>query len=148
MLVGQRDHRKRRGWWLAARVPAPFRPISCSGGPGTFTSAVVFGRQVVLRCPTPPFPFPKRVTPEGAPDFRSYQRVDREVTEAIRTTGELQHNDAHAALYAPLDSAEVRVMAARNARIAADDEFADFLCELQEEVVGEAERLLQTRVAE
>jgi hypothetical protein len=37
-------------------------------------------------------------------------------------------------------------MAARNARIA--DEFADFLCELQEEVVGEAERLLQTRVAE
>ena len=48
-------------------------------------SGLRLGRSVALRCPTPPFP--KRVTPEGAPDFRSYQRSYREVPEAIRTTG-------------------------------------------------------------
>jgi hypothetical protein len=94
------------------------------------------------------FPFPQTGYPRGGTGLQKLPASRSRSYRSHTYDGELQHNDAHAALYAPLDSAEVRVMAARNARIAADDEFADFLCELQEEVVGEAERLLQTRVAE
>ena len=38
--------------------------------------------------------------------------------------------------------------AARSARLAQDDELADFLCKVQEEIVEEAGRLLEERVAE
>ena len=38
--------------------------------------------------------------------------------------------------------------AARSARLAQDDELADFLCKVQEEIVGEAGRLLEERVTE
>ena len=62
--------------------------------------------------------------------------------------GELQRNDARTALYALLAGAEDCGTAARSARLAADDELADFLCRVQEEIVGEAERLLDERVAE
>jgi hypothetical protein len=61
--------------------------------------------------------------------------------------GELRRNDAHAALYALLAGAEGCGTAARSTRIAADDKLVDFLCRVQEEIVGEAERLLGERVA-
>jgi hypothetical protein len=38
--------------------------------------------------------------------------------------------------------------AARSARLAQDDELADFLCGAHEEIVGEAKRLLVQRTAE
>jgi hypothetical protein len=62
--------------------------------------------------------------------------------------GELRRNDAYAALYALLAGSEGCGTAARSARLAADGELADFLCRVQEEIVGEAERLLGERVAE
>ena len=52
------------------------------------------------------------------------------------------------ALHALLAGAEGCGPAARSARLAQDDELADFLCGVQGEVVGEAERLLAERVAE
>ena len=52
------------------------------------------------------------------------------------------------ALYALLAGAEGRGPAARSARLAQDDELADFLCRVQGKIVGEAERLLDRRVAE
>ena len=58
------------------------------------------------------------------------------------------HHDATAALHALLDGAEGCGPAARSARLANDDELADFLCGAQEEIVGEARRLLAQRVAE
>jgi len=57
-------------------------------------------------------------------------------------------NDAQRALYALLAGAEGCGPAARSARLAQDDELADFLCRVQEEIVGEAKRLLVRRVAE
>jgi hypothetical protein len=63
----------------------------------------------------------------------------------------MQHdagNEPQRVLYALLAGAEGCGPAARSARLAQDDELADFLCGVQEEIVGEAERLLQRRVAE
>ena len=63
----------------------------------------------------------------------------------------MQHNarnESQRALYALLSGAEGCGPAARSARLAQDDELAEFLCRVQEEIVGEAERLLQRRVAE
>jgi hypothetical protein len=57
-------------------------------------------------------------------------------------------NDAHRALYALLAGAEGCGPAARSARLAQDDELADFLCGVQEEIVDEARSLLARRVAE
>jgi hypothetical protein len=57
-------------------------------------------------------------------------------------------NDAQRALYALLTGAEGCGPAARSARQAQDDELADFLCRVQDEIVGEAKRLLVRRVAE
>ena len=62
-------------------------------------------------------------------------------------THETNH-DATRALHALLDGAEGCGPAARSARLAQDDELADFLCEAQDEIVGEARRLLAQRVAE
>ena len=56
--------------------------------------------------------------------------------------------DAQKALYALLGGAEGCGSAARSARLAQDNELADFLCRVEEEVVEEAKRLLAQRVAE
>lgn len=58
------------------------------------------------------------------------------------------HNNAQKALYTLMDGAEGCGPAARAARLAQDDELADFLCSVQEEIVEEAKRLLSQRVAE
>ena len=58
------------------------------------------------------------------------------------------NNDATRALHALLDGAEGCGPAARAARLAHDDELADFLCGVQDEIVGEARRLLAQRAAE
>ena len=58
------------------------------------------------------------------------------------------HHDATATLHTLLDGAEGCGPAARSARLAHDDELADFLCEVQDELVGEARRLLAQRAAE
>ncbi len=63
----------------------------------------------------------------------------------------MQHdarNDAQRALYALLAGAEGCGAAARSARLAQDDELADFLCGVHEEIVGEAKRLLAQRTVE
>lgn len=57
------------------------------------------------------------------------------------------YDEPRAALYALLAGAEGCGPAARSARLAQDDELADFLCRVQEEIVEEAERLLAGRVA-
>jgi hypothetical protein len=57
-------------------------------------------------------------------------------------------NDAQQALYALLAGAEGCGPAERNARLAQDNELADFLSRVHEEVVEEAKRLLAQRVAE
>jgi hypothetical protein len=60
----------------------------------------------------------------------------------------LRNDDPQVALYALLAGAEGCGPAARVARRAQDDELADFLCNVQDEVVEEAGRLLAQRVAE
>ena len=57
-------------------------------------------------------------------------------------------HDAQAALYALLAGAEGCGPGARSARLAQDDELADFLCKAQGEIAHEAKRLLAPRVAE
>jgi hypothetical protein len=66
----------------------------------------------------------------------------------IETMNQDVRNEPQRALYALLAGAEGCGPAARSARLAQDDELADFLCGVQDEIVGEAERLLQRRVAE
>jgi hypothetical protein len=58
------------------------------------------------------------------------------------------HDESQRALYTLLAGAEGCGPAARSARLVQDDELADFLCRVQDEVVGEAERLLAQRVTE
>ena len=63
----------------------------------------------------------------------------------------MTHGATHAArtaLYDLLAGAEGCGPAARSARLAHDDELADFLCRAQDEIVGEARRLLAQRAAE
>src|SRR5215213_10972868 len=106
-------------------------------GLGTFTSAAICGRNLVFRCPIPPFP--KRVLPRtGAPDFGNDERFDREAIETVMYDGEHGRNEAHAAPYALLAGAEGCGTGARSARLAADDKLADFLCRTREELVEEA----------
>ena len=68
-----------------------------------------------------------------------------EVTEAMAHQA---RNDAQKALYALLAGAQGCGPAARSARLAQDNELADFLCRVHEEVLEEAKRLLAQRVAE
>jgi hypothetical protein len=56
--------------------------------------------------------------------------------------------EAHKALYALLEGTQGCGSAARSARLAQDNELADFLFRVQEEVLEEAKRLLAQRVAE
>jgi hypothetical protein len=57
-------------------------------------------------------------------------------------------HDTHEALYSLIAGAEGYVSAARSARLTQDNELADFLLRVQEEVLEEAKRLLAQRVAE
>jgi hypothetical protein len=82
------------------------------------------------------------------PPFAERKRPDREVIENMPHDGHNPHNDALRALYALLAGAEGCGPAARSARLARDDELADFLCGAHEGIVGEARRLLAQRVAE
>ena len=91
------------------------------------------------------FPFPHLGVPHrGAPDFRD--RSD--LIEVIEDMTNETNNDTTAALHALLDGAEGCGPAARSARLAQDDELADFLRRTEEEVAGEARRLLAQRAAE
>ena len=83
--------------------------------------------------------------PRGAPDFQETQATDREVMEDMAHE---TNNEAQAALHALLDRAEGCGPAARAARLAQDDDLADFLCGIQDEIAGEARRLLAQRAAE
>lgn len=85
-------------------------------------------------------------TPALGPYEWTVRLPDREVIEAM--TDDRLNNTANAALYALLAGAEGCGPAARSARLAQDDELADFLCKVQVEVREEAERLLARRVAE
>ena len=58
------------------------------------------------------------------------------------------HHDTKEALYGLIAGAEGCGSAARSARLAQDNELAEFLCRVQQEVVEEAKRLLAQRVAE
>ena len=71
--------------------------------------------------------------------------TDHEVIETMKHDA---RNEPQRALYALLAGAEGCGPAARSARLAHDNELADFLCRVQEEIVGEAKRLLQRRMAE
>lgn len=71
--------------------------------------------------------------------------TDREVIENMQHDA---RNEPRRALYALLAGAEGCGPAARSARLAQDDELADFLCRVQDEIVGEANSLLARRVAE
>jgi hypothetical protein len=71
--------------------------------------------------------------------------TDREVIENMQHDA---RNEPRRALYALLAGAEGCGPAARSARLAQDDELADFLCRVQDEIVGEAYSLLARRVAE
>jgi hypothetical protein len=82
---------------------------------------------------------------EYTPPFVERERPDREVIETMQHDA---RNDAQRALYALLAGAEGCGAAARSARLAQDDELADFLCGVHEEIVGEAKRLLAQRTAE
>jgi hypothetical protein len=66
----------------------------------------------------------------------------------IKTMNQDARNEPQRVLYALLAGAEGCGPAARSARLAHDDELADFPCGVQDEIVGEAERLLKERVAE
>ena len=101
---------------------------------------------VVSRCPTPPFPFPKRGHPrEGRRALASDPEVIETDPERSRTA---QRRRRQAGALRPARGAQGCGPAARSARLAQDEELADFLCRVQEEIVEEAERLLEGRVAE
>ena len=57
-------------------------------------------------------------------------------------------HDTQEALYSLIAGSQGCGTAARNARLAQDNELADFLSRVHEEVVEEAKRLLAQRVAE
>jgi hypothetical protein len=78
--------------------------------------------------------------------------TDGEVIETMQHDGQHPRNDANGepqrALYALFAGAEGCGPSARSARFAHHDELANFLCRVQEEIVGEAGRLLDQGVAE
>ena len=70
-------------------------------------------------------------------------------TEVNKEMNQEARHDAHyVALYGLIAGAEGCATAARSAALAQDEEIADFLVRVQEEVVEEAKRLLAQRVAE
>jgi hypothetical protein len=83
-------------------------------------------------------------TPTGAP----VSSAASDPIEVIEDMTHETHNDAQAALHALLAGAEGCGPGARSARLAQDDELADYLCKAQVEIAPEAKRLLAQRVAE
>jgi hypothetical protein len=83
-------------------------------------------------------------TPTGTP----VSSAASDPIEVIEDMTHETHNDAQAALHALLAGAEGCGPGARSARLAQDDELADFLCKAQAEIAPEAKRLLAQRVAE
>ena len=81
----------------------------------------------------------------------AYNPSSSDESDPIEVSEAMAHkarNDAQQALYALLAGAEGCGTAARSARLAQDNELADFLSRVHEEVVEEAKRLLARRVAE
>ena len=75
--------------------------------------------------------------------------AESDPTEVNKAMNHEARHDAHyEALYSLIAGAEGCATAARSAELAQDDEIADFLLRVQEEVVEEAKRLLAQRVAE
>jgi hypothetical protein len=70
------------------------------------------------------------------------------VRVTVTRDGQDLRTDAHTALYALLAGAEGCGPAARSARLAQDEELAEFLCSVQGEIVQEAGRLLAQYTAE
>jgi hypothetical protein len=69
-------------------------------------------------------------------------------TEVRQAMAREARHDGHKALYALLEGTQGCGPAARSARLAQDNELADFLSRVHEEVLEEAKRLLAQRVAE
>jgi hypothetical protein len=85
------------------------------------------GKKIVPGALTPPFPFPT-ITPM---DGHRASLNDSDPIEVIEAMTHDARNDAQKALYALLAGAEGCCgPAARNARLAHDDELADFLCKV------------------
>jgi hypothetical protein len=80
--------------------------------------------------------------------LRRRRLSNRGMIETMIHDGRHGPHEAHAALYALLDGTEGCAPAARSARLAHDHQLAEFLCRVEGEIVGEAERLLAERVAE
>ena len=81
----------------------------------------------------------------------AYNPSSSDESDPIEVSEAMAHdarNDTQQALYALLAGAERCGPAARSARLAQDNELADFLSRVHEEVVEEAKRLLAQRVAE
>jgi hypothetical protein len=76
---------------------------------------------------------------------RDLELAHRGLHQRNGASGEVNEKPS-TALYALLVGAEGCGPAARSAWLA-HDELADFLCRVQEEIVAEAERLLEERVA-
>ena len=68
--------------------------------------------------------------------------------EVMKVMPREAHHDTKEALYGLIAGAEGCGSAARSARLAQDNELAEFLSRVQQEVVEEAKRLLAQRVAE
>jgi len=74
--------------------------------------------------------------------------AESDLTEVNKAMNHEARHDAHyEALYGLIAGAEGCATAARSAELAQDDEIAEFLLRVQEEVVEEAKRLLAQRVA-
>jgi hypothetical protein len=73
---------------------------------------------------------------------------ERDSMEVIKAMPREARHDTQEALYSLIAGAEGCGSAARSARLAQDNELADFLSRVQEEVLKEAKRLLAQRVAE
>jgi hypothetical protein len=132
--------------------PTHFGPFFAFGPSQEVTQQAICGKNIALRCPTPPFPT-RVLTPERGTGFlRTRKATDREVIEAMQHDGQDPRNDVNGepqrALYALFAGAEGCGPAARSAGLAHHDELADFLCRVQGEIVREAKRLLDQRVAE
>ena len=87
---------------------------------------------------------PRRFPTEG----RRTSEKSKPPIEVMEDMAHETNNEARAALHALLDGAEGCGPATRSARLAHDDELADFLCGAQDEIVGEARQLLAQRAAE
>jgi hypothetical protein len=99
---------------------------------------MVLRRPILLSLP------PHGGTPTGAP----VSETASDPIEVIENMAHEAHNDARAALHALLAGAEGCGPDASSARVAQDEELADFLRRARDEIAPEAKWLLAQRVAE